>query len=398
LTDRFSSREEIETKMAKRDYYEVLGLGRDATENDIKKAYRRLALRHHPDKNPGSKEAEEKFKEATEAYEVLKDPQKRSTYDQFGHAGLSGARGFGDFDFTSFDLGDALRAFMRDFGGFGSVFDDFFSTTTRTGRRYQKGRDLQIKLKLTLEEIATGVEKKIKVKRLQKCPECGGTGAANGVSKKTCPQCQGTGQVKRVSRSLFGQFVNVTTCGQCNGTGEIIETPCPACHGDGRQKGDSTISVKIPAGVTTGNYIQLRGAGDAGPRGGPPGDVIVVIQEKDHPHFQRRGDDIVHETLISFTQASLGDEISVPTLDGDLDLKIPSGTQSGKIFKLRGKGIPRLHGYGKGDELIRVLVWVPTRLTSEEKKLLKELASKENIKPPEGDTSFFDKLRETLGI
>jgi molecular chaperone DnaJ len=385
--------------MAKRDYYEVLGLGRDATEDDVKRAYRKLALKYHPDKNPGSKEAEQSFKEATEAYEVLKDPQKRSTYDQFGHAGLSGAGGFGGFDFTSFDLGDALRAFMRDFGSFGSVFDDFFGTSaTRTRRGYRKGQDLQINLKLTLEEIATGVEKKIKIKRLQKCPECNGTGAAEGTAKKTCPKCQGTGQVRRVSRSLFGQFVNVTTCDYCSGEGMVIDKPCPNCRGDGRERGSSTISVKIPPGVTTGNYIQLRGAGNAGPRGGPPGDVIVLIQEKEHPAFQRRGDDIIHETLISFSQAALGDEITVPTLDGDMSLKIPSGTQSGRIFKLRGKGIPRLHGYGKGDELIRVLVWVPTRLSTEEKKLLQELASKENIKPPEGDTNFFDKLRETLGI
>jgi molecular chaperone DnaJ len=385
--------------MAKRDYYEILGLGRNATEDDIKRAYRKLALQHHPDKNPGSKEAEDKFKEATEAYEVLKDPQKRSTYDQFGHAGLSGAGGFGGFDFTSFDLGDALRAFMRDFGGFGSVFGDFFgTTTTRTRRGYRKGQDLQIRLKLTLDEIATGVEKKIKIKKLQKCTECTGTGAAKGTSRKTCPQCQGSGRIQRVSRSLFGQFVNVTACPDCNGEGMVIDQPCPACRGDGREKGTSTLSVKIPAGVTTGNYIQLRGAGNVGPRGGPPGDVIVIIEEQDHPAFLRRGDDIVHETLISFSQAALGDEISVPTLDGNVNLKIPSGTQSGKIFKFRGKGIPRLHGYGKGDELIRVLVWVPTRLTSEEKKLLKELASKENIKPPEGDKSLFEKLRETLGI
>jgi molecular chaperone DnaJ len=384
--------------MAKRDYYEVLGLNRGAGEDEIKKAYRKLALQYHPDKNPGNKEAEEKFKEATEAYEVLKDPQKRSTYDQFGHAGLSGAGGFGGFDFTTFDLGDALRAFMRDFGGFGSVFDNFFGTTTQTRQGYRKGQDLQVKLKLTLEEIATGVEKKIKLKRLQKCNECGGTGAAKGSSKKTCPRCQGAGQIRRVSRSLFGQFVNVTTCDYCNGEGRIIDKPCPECRGDGRTKGESTISVKIPAGVTSGNYIHMRGTGNAGPRGGPAGDVFVLIEEKDHPVFRRRGDDIIHDTMISFTQAALGDEIKIPTLDGDSSLNIPPGTQSGRIFRLRGKGIPHLQGYGKGDELIQVLVWVPSRLSSEEKKLLKELATKENIKPPQGDKSFFDKLKETLGF
>jgi molecular chaperone DnaJ len=385
--------------MAKRDYYEVLGLSRDATEDEVKKAYRRLALKYHPDKNPGNKEAEENFKEATEAYEVLKDSQKRSTYDQFGHAGLSGAGGFGGFDFTTFDLSDALRAFMRDFGSFGSVFDNFFGTTSTKARRgYQKGQDLQIRLKLSLEEIAAGVEKKIKLQRLQRCQECNGTGAEEGTSKKACPKCQGAGQIRRVSRSLFGQFVNVTTCDHCNGEGMVIDRPCPVCHGDGREKGTSTISVKIPAGVTTGNYIQLRGAGNAGPRGSPSGDVIVLIEEQEHPAFKRRGDDIVHDTLISFTQAALGDEITVPTLDGKMNLKVPSGTQSGKIFKLKGRGIPRLHGYGRGDELIRVLVWVPTRLTSEEKELLKKLALKENIKPPEGDKGIFEKLRETLGF
>ena len=384
--------------MAKRDYYEVLGLGRDAGEDDIKKAYRKLALQYHPDKNPGNKDAEEKFKEATEAYEVLKDRQKRTTYDQYGHAGLGGAGGFGGFDFRQFDLGDALRAFMRDFGGFGSVFDDFFGASGRTRQGPPKGQDMQIRLKLSLEEIATGVEKKIKIKRLQKCSECGGSGAAQGTSKKTCPKCQGAGQVRRVSRSLFGQFVNVTACDQCNGEGMVADKPCPACRGEGREKGTSTVTVKIPAGVTSGNYIQLRGAGNVGPRGGPPGDVIVLIQEQDHPVFKRHGDDIIHDTMISFTQAALGIEITIPTLDGDTSLKIPPGTQSGKVFRLRGKGIPRLQGYGKGDEFVRVLVWVPTRLSSEEKKLLKELGTKENLQPPQGDKSFFEKLKETLGI
>jgi molecular chaperone DnaJ len=386
--------------MAKRDYYEVLGLGRDANEDDIKKAYRKQALQHHPDRNPGSQEAEEKFKEATEAYEVLKDPQKRSTYDQFGHAGLSGAGGFGTGGFAGFDLSDALRAFMRDFGGFGGIFDDFFGGTgaTRTRRGYPKGQDLQVRLNLTLEEIAAGVEKKIKIKKLQKCDECGGSGAAKGSSKKTCPRCHGTGQLRRVSRSLFGQFVNVTPCDLCHGEGSIIDTPCPQCRGEGRVKGTSTISVQIPAGVTSGNYIQMRGLGNVGLRGGPAGDVIVLVEEQKHPEFRRHGDDILHDTLISFTQAALGDEVPVPTLDGRIDLKIPPGTQSGKIFRFRGKGIPHLHGYGKGDELIRVLVWVPTHLSSEEKKLLKELAAQENMKPPEGDKSFFEKLKETLGI
>jgi molecular chaperone DnaJ len=384
--------------MAKRDYYEVLGVGRDASEEEIKKAYRKLALECHPDRNPGNKEAEERFKECTEAYEILRDTQKKARYDQFGHAGLGTAPGFEGFDFATFDLSDALRAFMRDFGSFGSVFDEFFGTATRETRHgYHRGHDLQIRLKLSLEEISTGVEKKIKLKRLQKCSQCNGTGAEKGTSKKVCPKCGGTGQIRRVSRSLFGQFVNVTACNNCNGEGAVIDNPCSACRGDGRVEGISTISVKIPAGVTTGNYIQLRGTGNAGPRGGPSGDVIVFIEEQEHPLFNRHGDDVIHETLISFTQAALGDEVTVPTLDGNTNLKIPPGTQPGKIFRLKGKGIPHLHGYGKGDELIRVSVWVPTHLGSEEKKLLKELDSKEGIKPPKGDRSFFDRLRGTLG-
>ncbi len=384
--------------MEKRDYYDVLGLGREASEDDIKRAYRKLALQHHPDRNPGSKDAEEKFKEATEAYEVLKDPQKRARYDRYGHVGVTGAGGFQGFDFGAFDLSDALRAFMRDFGSFGSVFDDFFGTTTRTRRGRLRGQDLQIRLKLTLEDIATGVEKKIKLKRLQRCDTCNGTGAEKGTSKRECPQCRGAGQVRRVSRSLFGQFTSVTTCDTCQGEGAVIDRACPDCGGQGRVKGVSTINVKVPPGVTTGNYIPLQGAGNAGPRGGPPGDAIVFIEEQEHPTFRRHEDDIVCEIPLSFTQAALGDEIVVPTLDGNANLKIPPGTQSGKIFKFRNKGIPHLHGYGKGDELVRVLVWVPTRLSAEEKRLLKELADKENLKPPKGGRSFFDKLRETLGV
>jgi molecular chaperone DnaJ len=384
--------------MAKRDYYEILGLDRGASEEEIKRAYRRLALQYHPDRNPGSKESEEKFKEATEAYEVLKDPEKRARYDRFGHVGVTGAGGFEGFDFGTFDLSDALRAFMRDFGGFGSVFDDFFGTTTRTRRGRQRGQDLQIRLKLTLEEIATGVEKKIKLKKLQRCDACDATGEEKGTPKRECPQCHGTGQVRRVSRSLFGQFASITTCPTCEGEGTVIDRPCNVCIGHGRVKGASTINVKVPPGVTTGNYIPLRGAGNAGPRGGPAGDVIVFIEEQEHHTFRRHEDDIICEIPISFTQAALGDEIVVPTLDGNADLKIPPGTQSGKIFRFKSKGIPHLHGYGKGDELVRVVVWVPTRLSAEEKKLLKELADKENLKPPKGDKSFFDKLRETLGV
>lgn len=385
--------------MAKRDYYDVLGLGRDATEEDIKKAYRKLALQYHPDRNPGSKDAEEKFKEATEAYEILKDPEKRSRYDRYGHAGVTAGAGFGGFDFSTFDLSDALRAFMRDFGSF-SIFDDLFGeTSTRTRRRRgPKGRDLQVKLKLTLEEITTGVEKKIKLKRMVKCDQCRGTGAAKGTSKVTCPRCQGTGQIRKVSRTFFGQFVNVTACNYCQGEGEVIQKPCPVCGGQGRVKGVSTITVKVPAGVVTGNYIPITGSGDVGPRGGVSGNLIVLIEELEHELYSRHEDDIIYEVPISFSQGALGDQIQVPTLDGKVNLKIPPGTQSGKIFRLKGKGIPHLHGYGRGDELIRIVVWTPTRLSREEKELFEKLAQSPGTKPPRANKNFFDKLKETLGM
>jgi molecular chaperone DnaJ len=388
--------------MAKRDYYEILGVDRSSTEEEIKKAYRRLALQHHPDRNPGNKEAEEKFKEATEAYEVLKDPDKRGKYDQFGHVGVGAGAGTGfqGFDFGTFDLGDALRTFMRDFGGYGFEEFDMFGErrTSRSRRGPIKGEDLQIKLKLSLEEIATGVEKTIKLKRQVRCSTCDGTGAEKGTSKRTCPACNGTGEVRKVSRSIFGQSIVVTTCNLCGGSGEVIEKACSVCGGEGRVKGESTINVKVPAGVVTGNYIPLRGAGNYGKRGGPAGDVLVFIEEQEHSQFIRHEDDLIYEVAISFPQAAMGTEVEIPTLDGRVNLKIPSGTQSGKLFRLRGKGIPHLHSYGRGDQIVRVLVWVPNSLSSEEKRLLKELSEKSGIKPPKGDKDFFARLRNTLGF
>jgi molecular chaperone DnaJ len=384
--------------MSKRDYYEILGVSKAAAEDQIKKAYRQLALKYHPDRNPGNKEAEERFKEATEAYEVLKDPDARSRYDQFGHSGVSGMSGFEGFGFGGFDISDALRAFMRDFGGFGG-FEDFFGET-RTSRNRRRGpargEDLQIKLKLSLEEIAKGVEKKIKLTRLQECTSCEGSGSQKGTGKKQCPQCHGTGEIRAVSRSLFGQFVNVTTCAYCQGDGMVIDKPCSLCRGEGRNKGTSTITVKIPAGVSTGNYIPIKGAGNIGRRGGVAGDTIVIIEEEEHGIFRRKGDDIICEVPISFTLASLGGQIEIPSLDGTIDLKIPPGTQSGKLFKLKNEGIPHLHGYGRGDQIVLVAVWTPTHLTAEEKKLLQQLSAKENMKPPRMDRNFWEKLRDTF--
>ncbi|NIM19113.1 MAG: molecular chaperone DnaJ [Candidatus Latescibacteria bacterium] len=362
--------------MAKRDYYELLNIDRDASTEDIKKAYRKQALQYHPDRNPGDKEAEEKFKEATEAYEVLRDPEKRAMYDQYGHAGMAGAgagpfgAGFG----ADFDIADALRAFMRDFGGFG--IDDLFGTATRaSGRRgrKRKGHDLQIKVKLSLKEIARGVEKQIKVNKLVSCSACGGAGTREGAKPVTCNTCGGSGQIKHVQRSIFGQFVNVTECHACGGEGVVISDPCTECSGSGRVRGSERVSVKIPAGVASGNYITISGGGDIGERKGPSGNLYIIIEEKEEEHFERHGNDILFDLPLTISQLALGTKVEVPTLDGKVLVKVPPGTPSHKIFRLKGKGIPRLHSYGKGDQLVRVIAWVPEKVTKREAELLKEL-------------------------
>jgi molecular chaperone DnaJ len=371
--------------MTKRDYYDVLGVGRDTSPDDIKKAYRKLALKYHPDKNPGNKEAEEKFKEATEAYEVLRDREKRAQYDQFGHAGVSGAGTGGFGGFGGFDLSDALRAFMRDFGGFGG-FEDFFGAGTasrgRGGRRVRRGKDLQVRLKLKLREVATGVTKKIKVNRMVACTRCGGSGAEKSSSKETCPTCHGTGEVRQVSRSLFGQFVNITPCATCGGEGAIIKDPCPECNGAGRVGGRKSVEVKIPGGVSTGNYITLEGQGDAGPRGGPAGDLIILIQEVEDEVFERHGYDVLCDLPVSFSQLALGARVEVPTLEGKAALKIPPGTHSHKILRLKGKGIQRLHSYGRGDQLVRLVAWTPQNIGKAERQCFEDLDSMTKDKPP----------------
>lgn len=385
--------------MDKRDYYEILGVDRSAGVDDIKKAYRQLALKFHPDRNPGNSEAEAKFKEATEAYEILKDPAKRQRYDQFGHAGFGQGTGFpggGGFGFE-FDLSDALRAFMRDFGG-GFGFEDLFGGGRRTGRVNNRGRDLQVRIALTLEEIASGVTKKLRVKRLDTCPECSGHGSAAGSGKKTCPQCKGAGQVRRVTRSLFGQMVNVSTCDVCNGSGQIISTPCPACKGEGRTHSQTTINVDIPAGVAAGNYIPIEGKGDSGRQGGPPGDLIVVIEEKEHDVFSRQDNNIICLVPISFATAALGGMIEIPVLGGTDQLEIPAGTQTGKVFRLRGRGIPYLRRRGRGDQLVQVQVWTPKKLSEADKKILRQLSRSDTFIPPKSSKSFLAKLRETLGV
>ena len=388
--------------MTKRDYYEVLGVDRSANADAVKSAYRKLAMKYHPDRNPGDKSAEEKFKEAAEAYEVLKDSQKRQIYDQYGHAGLgqgAGAYGGGFQGFGGFDLGDALRAFMRDFGGSGSIFDDFFGGGPGTGRRRSnRGEDLRVRIALTLEEVASGVEKTIKVNRLVACQTCDGTGVAAGSSKQTCSQCKGAGQVRTVSRTFLGTIQQVSTCNVCRGTGEVISQPCKTCGGEGRHRGSSKVNINVPEGVSSGNYMTLDGMGNAGPHGGQPGDLIAVFEEIEHEYFTRHGDDILYELPISFTTAALGGDVEVRTINSSEWLKIPAGTQSGKLLRIRGKGIPHLHRNGRGDQLVQVTVWVPTRLGAEDKRVLENLAHSETFRPPEADKTFFQRLRETLGV
>lgn len=367
-----------------RDYYEILGVGRDASPEDIKKAYRELAFKYHPDKNPGDKDAEERFKEATEAYEVLSDSDKRSQYDQFGAAGFGGGSG-GFSGAADFDLNEALRTFMSAFGGGGGIFGDLGGMGGAGGTPARPhGSDLRIRLKLTLEEIALGVKKKIKISRMVACDECGGSGARPGTRPKTCEHCGGTGQVRSQRMGLFGAMLNVSVCGVCEGTGEVVDEPCPKCVGRGIAQSAQTVEVDVPAGVTTGNYIPMRGLGNAGPRGGTSGDLIVMIVELDHPVFDRHGDDIALEVPVSLDVAALGGAVEVPTLNGKARLKVPAGTQSGTILKMRGKGIPHLRGRGSGDELARVVVWVPRKPNGEQKKLMTRLGSlmKDQIPEP----------------
>ena len=385
--------------MAKRDYYEVLGVSRDVGTDEIKKSYRKLALKYHPDRNPDDKSAEEKFKEATEAYEVLRDKEKRARYDQFGHAGVGAGAAGGYGDFSEFGLGDALRAFAEAFGGFGPFADSFWGGGSygRKGRTERRGADLQVKLHLSLEEIATGVEKTIRYKREKKCGSCDGTGARSGKGLSACPRCEGKGQVRHVHGSLFGQMVSVSTCPQCRGEGEIVTDPCSECGGEGRVKVQETIKVKVPAGVKAGNYIPIRESGDVGPRGGPPGDLLVLIDEKPHPVFQRRGDDILYEMKLSFPRAALGDRIEIPTLDGKAALTIPSGIQSGTVLRLGKKGIKALGGRGVGDLLVKVIVVTPSKPSAEEKRLLEELRALEKSGNPSDDSGLLGMVKDAFG-
>jgi molecular chaperone DnaJ len=385
-----------------RDYYDILGVERSASPDALKKAYRKLALKYHPDRNPGDKEAEEKFKEAAEAYEVLSDSNKRARYDRFGHAGV---RGNGASGATGFhDINDIFSAFSDIFGSGGSVFDDVFGGQARGSRRRKGGRagsDLRIKLPLTLEEIAEGTEKKIKVRKYTPCETCSGKGAANeSDGYAMCDACNGTGEIRQVTRSVFGQFVNVQVCPKCRGEGRLIIDKCKTCEGEGRIKSEETISVKVPPGVLEGHYLTLRGAGNAGIRGGDSGHLRVEIEEVPHESFVRDGLDIYYELYLSFPEAALGTEVDVPTLKGRARLQIDPGVQAGKILRMRERGIPDLESSRRGDEMVRVHVWTPTRLTDEEKEMLQKMRDSSSFEPdPESERdhkSFFTKVKDAF--
>ena len=383
--------------MAKRDNYEVLGVGKNASADEIKKAYRKLAVKYHPDKNPGNKEAEEKFKEAAEAYSVLSDADKKAKYDQFGHAGVEGAGP--DFSGGFGNLNDILNdLFGGGFGGFGGGFGGFggFGGGGRRQERVYKGRDIRVRARLTLEEIAKGVEKEISIEKNVPCPECGGKGAKNSSDIKTCPACNGIGQVQRVVNTFLGQSISYSTCQQCGGDGKIITNPCPKCGGSGLVRQRETIKVKIPAGVESGMQLTVQGEGHAAKNNGINGDLLVVIEEIEHPLFKREGTNLFHTAIISVIDAMLGCEITVPCLDGSYKLKVEAGTQSGKIVKLRGKGLPSLNGYGTGDLYVKLAVWIPKKLTKEEKALFESLRYNESFRPDPSkeDKSFFEKLKD----
>lgn len=369
--------------MSKRDYYEILGVSKSATNDELKKAYRKLAMKYHPDKNPDDKQAEENFKEAAEAYEVLSDAQKKAKYDRFGHDGLRGGQDFHSYQNVNDIFSNFSDIFGGGFGGGSSIFDDLFSGgSSSRGRRQQTGTpgsDLKVTLKLTLEEIALGTSKTIKLQKYIKCADCSGSGAKSSSGFKSCSVCNGSGEVREVSRSIFGQFVNISVCSNCKGTGKIISDPCRTCSGDGRTYQDSKIKVNVPAGVTNNSYMTMRGEGNAGKNGGPSGDIIVVFQEIQHQYFIREGDDLIYDLYLTYPEIVLGTSVEVPTINGRASLKIEAGTQHGKFLKMRGKGIQHLNQHGSGDQLVRINIHVPKKVSSKEKELLKELGKTPNI-------------------
>jgi len=373
------------------DFYVLLGVSRDATEVEIKKAYRKLAMEYHPDRN-GAPEAEAKFKEITEAYEILRDPQKRAAYDRYGKAGV-GAGG-GGFGFHHVDLAEALNIFMRDFGGMGGFESIFGGGRARTDAR--RGQDVRVTVKLTLAEVATGVKRTVRFKAPERCSVCEGTGAKPGTKPTTCATCGGSGEVRRAARSMFGQFVSVSPCPTCGGEGVVVLDQCDVCRGEGRVRADRTVAVEIPAGVSGNNYLTMRGQGASGPRNGPAGDLLVMLDIKGDERFERQGDDLVFDLALSFSQAALGTAVTVPTPYGDQEVQVAAGTQPETVIRLRGRGLPVLGQTAKGDLIVRVHVWTPERLTAEQDRLFRELATLEG-EPPKRSPGFWSKLKEALG-
>ncbi len=390
--------------MAKRDYYEVLGVPKNADADTVKKAYRKKALEFHPDRNPGDKAAEDKFKEAAEAYEILSNADKKARYDRYGHAGVDPNMGGGGFrgGQGGMTMEDIFAQFGDIFGGGGgsggSPFDEFFRGGQRGGGRPmgQRGSNLRIKVKLTMEEIATGVAKKIKVNKQVNCHTCGGSGAKDKSSVQTCGTCRGSGYVRQVRSTFLGQMQTTTTCPTCQGSGETITANCHVCKGDGRVYGEETIEIDIPAGVAEGMQLSLGGKGNAGAKGGPNGDLLINVEEVPHEHLIRDGLNVVFDLHLNFADAAIGTSVEVPTIEGPVKIKVPPGTQAGKIFRLKGKGLPSVQSYEKGDQLIQVNVWTPKKLTDEERRLLEKLRDMPNFKPaPEkGERGFFDKMKD----
>ena len=358
------------------DNYQLLGVARDATAEDIKKAYRQLAIKHHPDKNDGSKESEERFKEVTRAYEVLRDPDQRSVYDRYGEQGL--ARGAGGAQ--GFDFSDALEVFMRDFGGFEGM-GDIFGQQGGRGQGPERGQSLKVRLRLTLSDVVQGAKRTLEVPVLDVCERCASSGAEPGTEARTCTTCGGAGEERVVHRSVFGQMVSVQPCRACRGQGQVIDTPCRRCHGEGRARGENEVEVEIPPGVTSENYITVRGRGNAGRRGGSRGDLIVLLEVEEDPRFVREGSQLLYELPVTVGQAALGDEIEVPTVDGTARLRVPAGTQNGELLLLRGQALPELGTSRRGDQVVRVVVWVPDRLSPEQEHIYRQLRAVEDPAP-----------------